>query len=375
MGRVVEKGINMEGVRNSNRGAVLSYLNTYGASARKKIAEDLKLTTATLSIITNELIKDKMVIELGEVTENKVGRKKILIDINAEAGYALGLEIQNKKIIFVISDMKANVKHEKEWNIQEELQESEVKKVLEYIEKHTKKIKEKIIGIGILVRGEIKDKKAVNCPIPNILQIIEDRIGIRGIIENNMMGLVISEFYFKEKHNSFWVLKYGPGIGSSVVMNGEIMKGMNGWAIEFGHTHLLEENHNYFCPVCKKRGCLESELYFDRLTEIFKRKGYCKNEDETDFKFIERVSMKEGYDEIEKRVETLAKYFNTAFSIIPTEELILSGEIFSNERLFKHFTDKVTEISKEKISYMQNYSYKRKIAGALLVLEDFFRGY
>ena len=129
MGRVTEKGMNMEGVRSSNRGAVLSYLNTYGASSRKRIAESLKLTTATLSIITNELIKNEMVIELGEVTENKVGRKKILVDINAKAGYALGLEIQNKKIIFVISDLKANVVHEQEWNIQQELQEKEIKKI------------------------------------------------------------------------------------------------------------------------------------------------------------------------------------------------------------------------------------------------------
>ena len=93
----VGKGINMEAVRDSNRKAVLSYLNMYGASSRKKIAEDLKLTTATLSIITNELINNNMVLELGEVQEKKVGRKKILIDLNEKARYSLGLEIQKEK--------------------------------------------------------------------------------------------------------------------------------------------------------------------------------------------------------------------------------------------------------------------------------------
>ena len=194
-----------------------------------------------------------------------------------------------------------------------------------------------------------------------------------------MMGLVISEFYFKEKHNNFWVLKYGPGIGSSVVMNGEILKRMDGRAVEFGHIPIIQKNKGYVCPVCGKKGCLESEIHFDRLIEIFEEKGYFKNEGETDFRFIERVSEEIGYNEIEKRLEMLAQYFNTAFSIIPTEELVLSGEIFYNERLLNYFIEKITKenakISKENVRYMQNYSYKRKIAGALVVLEDFFRGY
>lgn len=373
----IGKGINMEAVRNSNRGAVLSYLNMYGASSRKKIAEDLKLTTATLSIITNELINNNMVLELGEVEEKKVGRKKILIDLNEKARYSLGLEIQKRKIIFVITDLKANIIFEKEWTITGEFKLEDFLKILDFINEKIKKIKDIVLGIGILVQGEIQDNQAINCPIPDVLEITEKNLGIKAIIENNMTGLVVSELYFREQHNNFWVLKYGPGVGTSVVINGKILYGENNKPAEFGHIPLFNKENGIFCPICKKRGCLESEIHFDRIIENFESKGYKKKKTESDIKFIERVCEKEGYEILEKNIDILTEYFSIISWTIPVNELILTGEIFSNKNILNYFLNKIAEkkinIKKENVSYMKNYSHKRKIAGCLLILKDFFK--
>ncbi len=420
----VGKGINMEAVRNSNRKAVLSYLNMYGASSRKKIAEDLKLTTATLSIITNELINNNMVLELGEVQEKKVGRKKILIDLNEKARYSLGLEIQKRKIIFVITDLKANIIFEKEWVITGEFKLNDFLKILNFINEKIEDIRNIVLGIGILVQGEIQDNKALNCPIPDVLEIVEKYLGIKAIIENNMTGLVVSELYFREQHNNFWVLKYGPGVGTSVVINGKILYGENNKPAEFGHIPLLDKENGYFCPICKKRGCLESEIHFDRMVEeleskghikkkefghiplldkengyfcpICKKrgcleseihfdrmveelesKGHIKKKDESDVKFIERVCKKGGEEILEKNLDTIAKYFSIISWTIPVNELILTGEIFSNESILSYFLKKIEEqkisIKKENVHYMKDYSHKKKIAGCLLILKDFFK--
>ncbi len=375
----IGKGINMEAVRSSNRGAVLSYLNAYGASSRKKIAGDLNLTTATLSIITNELINDNMVLEIGEVEEKRVGRKKILVDLNEKARYCLGLEIQNRKIIFVMTDLKANIIFEKEWIITGEFKLPDFMKILDFIKEKIYEIKDIILGIGILVQGEIQDNKAISCPIPDIYEIVEKNLGVKTIIENNMTGLVVSEMYFKEKHNNFWVLKYGPGVGSSVVINGKILQGTENKPVEFGHVPLLKENSENFCPICKKRGCLESEIHFDRIIEKFESLGYSKHKNETDAKFIERICKKEGYEILEKNIDLLTDYFSMISWIIPVSEVILTGEIFSNEKLLQYFLDKAEEkkvnINKENILYMKDYSHKRKVAGCLLILQDFFKFY
>ncbi len=373
----VGKGINMEAVRNSNRKAVLSYLNMYGASSRKKIAEDLKLTTATLSIITNELINNNMVLELGEVQEKKVGRKKILIDLNEKARYSLGLEIQKRKIIFVITDLKANIIFEKEWVITGEFKLDDFLKILNFINEKIEDIRSIVLGIGILVQGEIQDNKALNCPIPDVFEIVEKYLGIKAIIENNMTGLVVSELYFREQHNNFWVLKYGPGVGTSVVINGKILYGENNKPAEFGHIPLLDKENGYFCPICKKRGCLESEIHFDRMVEELESKGHIKKKDESDVKFIERVCKKGGEEILEKNLDTIAKYFSIISWTIPVNELILTGEIFSNESILSYFLKKIEEqkisIKKENVHYMKDYSHKKKIAGCLLILKDFFK--
>lgn len=373
----VGKGINMEAVRDSNRKAVLSYLNMYGASSRKKIAEDLKLTTATLSIITNELINNNMVLELGEVQEKKVGRKKILIDLNEKARYSLGLEIQKRKIIFVITDLKANIIFEKEWVITGEFKLNDFLKILNFINEKIEDIRNIVLGIGILVQGEIQDNKALNCPIPDVFEIVEKYLGIKAIIENNMTGLVVSELYFREQHNNFWVLKYGPGVGTSVVINGKILYGENNKPAEFGHIPLLDKENGYFCPICKKRGCLESEIHFDRMVEELESKGHIKKKDESDVKFIERVCKKGGEEILEKNLDIIAKYFSIISWTIPVNELILTGEIFSNESILSYFLKKIEEqkisIKKENVHYMKDYSHKKKIAGCLLILKDFFK--
>lgn len=373
----VGKGINMEAVRDSNRKAVLSYLNMYGASSRKKIAEDLKLTTATLSIITNELINNNMVLELGEVQEKKVGRKKILIDLNEKARYSLGLEIQKRKIIFVITDLKANIIFEKEWVITGEFKLNDFLKILNFINEKIEDIRNIVLGIGILVQGEIQDNKALNCPIPDVFEIVEKYLGIKAIIENNMTGLVVSELYFREQHNNFGVLKYGPGVGTSVVINGKILYGENNKPAEFGHIPLLDKENGYFCPICKKRGCLESEIHFDRMVEELESKGHIKKKDESDVKFIERVCKKGGEEILEKNLDIIAKYFSIISWTIPVNELILTGEIFSNESILSYFLKKIEEqkisIKKENVHYMKDYSHKKKIAGCLLILKDFFK--
>lgn len=363
-------------IRTPSMSAVLSYLNTYGASSRKKIAGDLKLTAATLSIITNELINEGIIIELGEVVEKKVGRKKILIDINKDAKYCLGLELQKRKIIFIITDLRANIIFEKEWAREKTFDLGEFNKILDFIEYRIKDIKEKILGIGILVQGEIKGEIAESSPVPNILEITRDRLKIKCILENNMKGLVLSEMYFRENHKNFWILKYGPGVGTSVVLNGKILQGKDDRPVEFGHAPILGKHSNNYCSICHKRGCVESEVHFEHIVEKFVKLGSIKKEEETDFNFICRVSQGKEIRVIEEALDILADYMVLSSWIIPVDELILSGKFFSEDRFYKIFEEKIknkkSNINLEKISYMKNYSYKRKIAGAILVLEDFF---
>lgn len=72
------KGRNMESIKIMNRGKILQVLYRKGCMSRKRLAEILGLTSATITINVKEMIEEGLIVELGEATDNKrVGRKEI----------------------------------------------------------------------------------------------------------------------------------------------------------------------------------------------------------------------------------------------------------------------------------------------------------
>lgn len=71
-------GINLENVKMSNRSAILKLLNDRGAMSRKDIALELGLTPASVTLICTELLASGILLEKGEIEEQKrAGRKKV----------------------------------------------------------------------------------------------------------------------------------------------------------------------------------------------------------------------------------------------------------------------------------------------------------
>ena len=81
-----QHGISKLDLKRRNRMQVLKILKQRGPTSRIDIASALELTRAAVTIITNEMIDQGIISEIGEykhVSEKAPrGRKKILIDIN-----------------------------------------------------------------------------------------------------------------------------------------------------------------------------------------------------------------------------------------------------------------------------------------------------
>lgn len=373
---MVKKGLNMEEIKNRNIRSILSYLRTYGPNSRKIIAEKLNLTTASLTNLTNELIKSNLIIELGEVNEGKVGRKQVLIDLNSNSKISLGLEVRNKKINFIAIDIKANVLESKEWEFENKINNQDFEKVLKYLENYIKDKREKILGIGILVPGFIENEISKNSDIKDIKKKVEAILKIPTFIENNIRGLVEAELYLEKKYNNFWLVSYGPGVGSAIVLNGKVLLGNKKKSGEIGHIPLTLSKKKRSCKICNQNGCLESEIHFDIIKKRLALDSIEKKQEESDIDFFKRVLKKDDYKELKENLDILARYVSIGFSILDPEKLILSGEIFSILELYEFFISKIkfynNLIKKDDIEHMEHYDYKRKIAAAILVLSDFF---
>lgn len=110
------------------RAKILETVYTLGPISRIEIATKTGITPATTSSITNDLIKENILLELGEDEhDTSVGRKKILLDIQAKRFYYIGCELSEKHFTFALGDNLGNIlKEEKEIVTKQLIQEKEI---------------------------------------------------------------------------------------------------------------------------------------------------------------------------------------------------------------------------------------------------------
>lgn len=371
-------GMNMENLKNNNKIAILSYLNKNGESSRKKIAEGLKLTTATLTILTNELIEEGIIRELGALTEGKVGRKQILIDINQNSKFAIGIEISRNNVYYNLINLKADIVESKVWKYDNKLQEKQLNEILNYVYKATKTRKEKILGVGISVYGGLDEKDNWKITIPDIKNIIERKLKFPTYIQNNIRALALTEQYLNRDEKNFWLVKYGPGVGAAIIMNERLVEGNKRLAGDIGHIP-FDNDDDGTCKTCGQVGCLESKVNFERVLKEFGSKVLKANPilpHEKDYEYILRLSEMEGYKTLDKILEKLGKAITIGAAILDSNKVILAGDVLRDKQVFdileKYILKNSIFLKKENITFMNEYVEKRKKAPGILVLKNFY---
>lgn len=378
MKAIINKGVNMEEAKRVNRRLILSYLVKNGPVSRKEIAASLGLTTAALTLITNSLISQGLVYEVGELTEGKVGRKQILIDIKAGELVAFGIELKSNKFNFTVSDIKSNLIYNEVVALNSTKLELIIEEIVNYVNKEKIKFVDKILGLGILVPGKITRNNG-EVSLNNFIETkLKEKLSLDVIVENNIHGLISAKL-FKERHlNDFWLIKYGPGVGSAIVLDNKVIKGANNKAGEIGHAPLGEGNNH--CDKCGKTGCLESEIHFE---EVIKR--ICmdssliieksRKEFKSTFKYLEYLNKLDNNKEIKKCISYLAKMVMYGYQILDSKAIILAGEIFKNNELLLYFKEEIVRldntINTDNISVLEDYEELKLLAAGTLVVNKY----
>ena len=105
-----KNGINMGQVKKQNRRSILRYMNSHADVSRKEIAEATGLTAAAVTQICNDFLKEGLIKECGTVNDvSGAGRRKVMLRINYEFAYIIGVNIESHDTVIVISDLGGNV--------------------------------------------------------------------------------------------------------------------------------------------------------------------------------------------------------------------------------------------------------------------------
>ena len=123
----------------------------------------------------------------------------------------------------------------------------------------------KIHGIGIgapnanYYTGMIED--AVNLPWPTPIPLakrVSEKFGIPVTITNDANAAAIGEMTYGAARGlkDFIMITLGTGVGSGIVINGQLVYGHDGFAGELGHV-IMKRNNGRLCG-CGRTGCLEA---------------------------------------------------------------------------------------------------------------------
>ena len=156
----------------------------------------------------------------------------------------------------------------------------------------------RILGLGLGVSGSIDFNKGMNSLFQEKtetgIQFLSKRLQVPAFIDNGSRLIALAEFQFGKavKHPNTMVLNLSWDIGLGMILTGEVFRGQDGFAGEFSHLPIF--NNNKLCH-CGKTGCLETEtsmlVLIDKISEGVRsgRKSVLNRE-------IDSVSREKAFD-------------------------------------------------------------------------------
>ncbi|MCI5560845.1 MAG: ROK family protein [Phocaeicola sp.] len=187
--------------------------------------------------------------------------------LNVEKPYVVGMDIGGTNTVFGIVDSRGNVL------TSSSIKTQQYEKIDDYVDAACTKLLElvntvggveKIKGLGIgapngnYYKGTIEF--APNLPWKGVIplaKLFEERLGIPTALTNDANAAAIGEMTYGAARGlkDFIMITLGTGVGSGIVVNGQLLYGHDGFAGELGHVIVNREGR--LCG-CGRHGCLET---------------------------------------------------------------------------------------------------------------------
>ncbi|MGJ1360889.1 ROK family protein [Sphingobacterium spiritivorum] len=275
-------GDNFSGVAYKNiqlKKNIISFFCTHSSATIADLCKELNLSVPKVTNLINELIQEELVQDLGKINTNG-GRRPNLYGLIADSVFFLGVDVKQNHINIGITNLQNELVYIKE-HLPFTLSNSttSLEELIQLIHSSLKTFnipKEKILGMGINLSGRINYSTGYSYSFFHfheepLAKILENELGIKTFLENDSRAMAYGEFNSEavktEKNVIFLNLDYGLGMG--VMINSSLYYGKSGFAGEFGHIPIF--NNEIICN-CGKKGCLETEASGWALTRLFQEK-------------------------------------------------------------------------------------------------------
>lgn len=254
-------------IRDINQSLLLNLIQDSGTISRADLARRSGLSPATVSGIVNVLVQGGLVVEKA-VGDSRGGRPPIMLTLNPDAGYVVGVKLTEDNIITALTDLNAQVRQRLTAPLTRAHQPGPVMEALSdavnQLVRASGISRARLRGVGVGLAGIVDTRSGAlrYSPIFDwrdvpLRQMLHKRLRVPIYIDNDVNTLTMAEKWFGAGRTvgDFLVITVGRGIGMGIVVRDQIYRGARGGGGEFGHVVI--DPGGPLCG-CGKHGCLEA---------------------------------------------------------------------------------------------------------------------
>ena len=244
---------------------IIAHMAVNGECTLSELTKQLHISVPTITKLVQELVEENIVTDNGKV-ETPGGRRPNIYGLANSAIYFVGVNVGRDFMGYVVTDLQNNIILEQMDPTFELLDRPQcLDRICTNIEEFVSSCgvdRGKILGLGVCMTGRVnpttgRSYKYFTSSEESMREIIEERVGIRTLFENDTRARCYAEYSCgkAKDENDMLYLHLGRGIAIGIVMEGKLYYGKSGFAGEFGHV--IVERNGRECG-CGRRGCLET---------------------------------------------------------------------------------------------------------------------
>lgn len=248
--------------RQINRNLVFNLIRTRQPVSRADLARISGLQRSTISLIVEDLIRDRWVLD-GVTGKLPRGRHPTYLQLNDQRA-VIALDIHPSQTTVAVTDLGGKIVAQNVVNLPEDPNKA-ITQIISAIKKLVASHSDKSfdgIGISLPGRADPRQQRAIfapnlNWPVQSIRSKIHRATGLRVEMDNVANACALSEVWFGDSDGveDLVVVNVSEGIGTGIFSNGRLLRGANGMAGEFGHIEMV---HDGLLCGCGNRGCWET---------------------------------------------------------------------------------------------------------------------
>jgi predicted NBD/HSP70 family sugar kinase len=339
-----------ETARGINRGIVLNLIRRRQPISRADLARASGLQRSTVSLITEQLIRERWVI-YGSTGRLPRGRRPTFLQLNDKRAI-LAVDLRPSISAVAASDVNGKfLSHQTIPTPPDPDSGAQVfsEKVRQMIDSHPDLVFE---GIGITVPGRFDENRQRVVFAPNLKWPefdlkgpLERATGLQVELESAANACVLAEVWFgqTERPRNLLVITVSEGVGVGIFSDGHLLRGANSMAGEFGHVSLDDKGPR--CG-CGGRGCWE--VYASNWAAL---RYYRASAGSDGPSFQDLLSLAEGGDRqalraLEQQAHEIGRGMRMTIAGLAPEEIVMVGEF---TRLWSHMGPVIEKAAAEAV--------------------------